>query len=531
MFSINQLPPSVKARCFSFLLITCLAVLQTIVAQDIDWSKAKQAENLGPGVNSDIADFIPIVTPDGQKLYFIRFDLKGVNANSDEIYVSDYNPETDQWQTARKLAYPINTKYSDAIKSITPDGTVALIDGSVHNARKSDPLRKPHQIGLAKRQGEGWAAPKLLWIDDYHHYYPRLKPFSFLSNNQQILIMGMADRSDSRGEFDLYVSFLQEGGTWSRPLNLGNTINTSKMDWTACLASDNRTLYFSSNGHGGHGEADIFVTRRLDDTWTNWSPPQNMGPVINSSGKEDYFSIPASGEYAYFASERSGYGQKDIFRIKLPKVLRPEAVVLIKGTVFDQKTKQPIEASITYEYLKDGTEAGVANSEPGTGKYQITLPKGEIYGFVADAEGYYGISENIDLDSLEEYTEIERDLYLAPIVIDEVVRLNNVFFNSDKYELLPKSFPELNRVVKLLNDNPKIKIELAGHTDADGSDAYNLKLSQNRINSVRDYLVEQGVSDERLSAVGYGERQPIASNDTDEGKALNRRVEFKVVEN
>lgn len=523
--------PMIFPRILESMLLLLLSFPLLLASQDpeIDWSAINSPENLGNGVNSRISDFIPIVTPDGQKLYFIRYNSKGSNRTSDDIYVSDYDARSDRWLAARKLSYPMNTDYSDAIKSITPDGTVALIDGSVHNARSTDPLYKPHQIGLARRTASGWAKPKLLWIDDYHHYYPRLKPYAFLSNNQQILILGMADRDDSRGKFDLYVSFLQDDGTWSRPLNLGNTINTSGMDWTAFLASDNRTLYFASDGHGGYGDLDIFVTRRLDDTWTNWSTPRNMGPVINSSGAEDYFSITASGKYAYFASGGSGYGQKDIFRIELPQVLRPEAVVLIKGTVYDQKTKQPIEAEITYEYLKDGKLAGVASSEPGSGKYQITLQKGEAYGFQAKAEGYFGVSTNIDLDTLQEYAEIERDLYLEPLDTGRVVKLNNVFFEYDETDLLPESYPELQRVVDLLDDNPTLRIELAGHTDADGSDAYNLRLSQARINSVRDYLLSKEIKANRLTAVGYGERKPVADNSTEEGKALNRRVEFKII--
>lgn len=203
---------------------------------------------------------------------------------------------------------------------------------------------------------------------------------------------------------------------------------------------------------------------------------------------------------------------------------------MVYGTVFNQKTNEPIgNASVNYEYLSNGQLAGIAHSTSGTGDYKIILPYGNNYGFLASAKGFVSVSDNLDATELKEFTEIKRDLYLVPAIAGETVRLNNIFFDFGKSELKPESFPELNRVVNMLNENQQMVIALSGHTDNVGSDEDNLKLSQNRINSVMNYLLNNGIKPERMTATGYGESKPVASNDTEEGRADNRRVEFTIL--
>ncbi|MFA5403843.1 MAG: OmpA family protein [Ignavibacteria bacterium] len=209
--------------------------------------------------------------------------------------------------------------------------------------------------------------------------------------------------------------------------------------------------------------------------------------------------------------------------------MKPNPVVLIYGRVLNAKTNEPIEAEIKYENLSSGLEAGIANSNPNDGSYKIILPYGNNYGYSAKANGYYSVSENINLKKFSDYKEIEKNLYLAPIEIGEVVRLNNIFFDFNKYELKPESFPELDRIVKFLTDYPILEIELSGHTDNLGSHDYNQKLSENRANAVAEYLFTKGISRNRIMVIGYGETLPIDTNDTDEGRQKNRRVEFKIL--
>ena len=206
---------------------------------------------------------------------------------------------------------------------------------------------------------------------------------------------------------------------------------------------------------------------------------------------------------------------------------------MVSGNVYNAKTKQPLSASLVYETLPDGTIAGNGVSSPLDGAFKIVLPYDKNYSIRASADHFFAISENLNLDSLVKagYKEIHKDLYLVPIEIGQVVRLNNVFFDFDKWDLRPESYIELNRVVKLLTENPAIEIEMSAHTDSRGSDEYNFKLSDNRARSVMEYIISKGIAPNRITSQGYGETKPVATNDTDEGRQLNRRVEFKILKN
>jgi OOP family OmpA-OmpF porin len=329
------------------------------------------------------------------------------------------------------------------------------------------------------------------------------------------------------------VSFIKADSSWTEPLNLGDVVNTAGEESAPFLASDDKTLYFSSNGFSGYGGSDIFVSRRLDDTWTNWSEPENLGPELNSPLEDLFFNIPASSEYAYY-SRGVSEANTDIFRIKLPIVRSPEPFVTVKGKIVDKNSSKPLGAKIIYERLPDGKGLGISQSNPETGEYEIRLPAGEMYGLRAESDGSLSESQSLDLRDIKYDQTIERDFNLDPIGVARVqenatILLNNLFFDLEKATLRPESFPELNRIVSLMNEKPSMQIEIAGHTDNTGSDTYNLELSRQRANSVASYLVGKGIDKSRMNVEFFGETKPMISNETREGRKKNRRVEFKIL--
>ena len=224
-----------------------------------------------------------------------------------------------------------------------------------------------------------------------------------IGSDNKTMLLYLSEQDEKKSNYNLYVSFYQKDNTWSAPEPLGSDINTAYYEIAPFLAADNTTLYFSSDRPGGYGSNDIYMSRRLDDTWKKWSAPVNLGPAVNSNEWDAYYTIPASGNYAYMVSGNNSYGGMDIVKIRLAEEVKPKPVVLLRGKVLDAKTKQPVAADIAYHYLPDGNEAGIASSNMSSGEYQIILPFGHTYGYRAEAAGYYAVSENRDLKELKEY--------------------------------------------------------------------------------------------------------------------------------
>ncbi len=482
------------------------------------------AEKLSENVNSNFSELRPLISPDGNTLYFSRkFHPENVGGVKDQedIWYSEKDPSTGEWMPAKNMGKTLNTVGPNFISSITPDGnSVLLLLGNEYT--KNGKMRAG--ISMSSKDGDGWTEPQTLEIENLYNLSDNAN--FFLSNSRKSLILSV-EREDTRGNRDLYVSFSQGDNKWSEPMNLGDVVNTADAETGPFLAADEKTLYYSTKGFSGYGGSDIYVTRRLDDTWKNWSEPENLGPSINSDQDDDFFNIPASGEHAYYS--RGTPEDLDIFKLQLPVFYKPAPVVLVKGKVYNSKTKEPIEARIVYEKLPDGIEAGEAQSESGTGEYQIILPSGEKYGYLAQADGFLSINANIDLNNLTEYKEIEKDLFLVPVEVGQRITMNNISFDFDKSTLRAESFPELKRIVKFLNEAKDVEIEIAGHTDSIGPDAYNLNLSQRRAQAVVNYLIENGIAKNRLSAKAFGERNPVTTNETPEGRLENRRVEFSII--
>ena len=482
-------------------------------------------ENLGPNVNSEFAEFSPVISPDGKTLYICR-DRHPENYGTQEDHLEDiwYSKLLDngQWGKAIHMGEPLNNSNNNFVCSVTPDGNTLLL-GNIYKTN----LSSDEGCSMAHQIKAGWSFPEKVNIKNY---YNRSKFANFnLSNDGKTLLMSI-QRNDSKGDRDIYVSFLLDGkdNRWSEPLNLGSNINTYNREVSPFLASDGITLYFSSDDYRGYGDLDIYVSRRLDDSWTNWTKPENLGPNINSGDTDAFFTIPASGEYAYFSSAHNSLGNFDIFRAKLPPDIQPKPVVLIFGKIFDRNTKRPLEAKVHYELLPQGTEIGLARSNPDNGEYKLTLPSGSEYGFRAEVEGFFPINDYIDASKTDKYTEIERNLFLVPINVGETIRMNNIFFEFNKYDLKPESFPELKRVIQFLTEYPNIRIEIAGHTDDIGTLEYNQTLSENRAKAVADYITNNGISNYRIEYKGYGKTKPIADNSSEQGMQMNRRVEFVI---
>jgi outer membrane protein OmpA-like peptidoglycan-associated protein len=439
---------------------------------------------------------------------------------SDDIWYSEL--KDGKWQNAKNINKPLNNVGYNFILSVSPDENTML----VANEYLSDGSPGASGVSITHRTATGWEIPQKIEIEDFYNL-AKFASFCLSADGKKIFMS--IERKNSYGEHDIYLSFLQKSGKWSVPKNLGPVVNTKGDEVSPFLASDNVTLYYSTNGHPGYGSNDIFITRRLDKSWTKWSKPQNIGSEVNGVGFDAYYTIPASGEYAYFVSDEPSLGLDDIFKIKLKEREKPEPVVIIYGKVLDKQTNLPIDAEITYYDLNTNEEIGIARSNPKDGTFKIILPYGKAYGFHAHKRGFYPESDNLDLTQVKEFREVEKDLLLAPIEVGKNIILKNVFFVRSKAVLLPGSNPELDRLVKIMLENPGLNIEISGHTDNVGIPELNQKLSEDRVAMIIKYLVKKGVSAKRLTGKGYGDTKPVASNASEETRRLNRRVEFTIL--
>jgi outer membrane protein OmpA-like peptidoglycan-associated protein len=476
-------------------------------------------------LNSEFDELAPRMAPDGKTIFFTRDDHPehfGASNNQD-IWFSEM--KDGKWGKPKIMPKPINNGGSNSLITITPDYNTVYLS----NLYDSDGEPDGSGMSISKRNSMGWEVPTEVKIDNFNNSNQYVS--YFMSQDKKILFTAI-QTEDSRGGMDLYVSKLEDDGSYTEPVNLGDKINTFADDFNPFLAADNTTLYYITSGLPGYGREDVWVTKRLDDTWLNWSKPKNLGSGINTNGREFAFTLTAKGDEAYMVSYEKLEGSKgagDLIKVQLSKSAQPDPVVLVFGKVLNKKTNQPIAANIEYFGLKDDKNYGSATSNPETGEYKIILPRGVNYGFKSSAEGFISVSENLDLTSLKEYKEIEKNLYLVPVEIGQTIRLNNIFFDTGLAVLREESENELENLKKLLTDNSKMTIEVSGHTDNVGNDASNLKLSSDRAQAVVQWLLDHGINTSRLTSKGYGETKPIGVNTTEEGKQLNRRVEFTII--
>ncbi len=529
-------------------------------------SSAVKVEKLDDNVNSAYPEIRPLISPDGKTLYFSRMnypDNIGGAEDKEDIWYSKLDPKTGEWGEAKNIGAPLNNAGENYISSITPDGKSMMV--LLGNQYEKNADMKPG-ISVSTQKSDGtWTAPQP--VDIQNAFIEKNDGDYFLAQNRKILIMAV-ERFDSYGGKDLYVSFQQDDGTWTEPKNLGNDINTAHTEESPFLAADDETLYFSSKGYSGFGGSDIYMSRRLDDTWQNWTEPENLGSEINSPEDDDFFNIPPSGKYAYFSKSNTEL-DADIVRVPLPLFFQPAPVIAMKGRVYNSETMKPIKARISYDLLPENTEVGYTVSDSASGDYQIVLPVGSSYRYAVSIEGFLLKEDTINLVAQKDYKEIEKDLYIDPVKMQQFAAMqalasqkgkaekeakndssNYVTVNGKKYEkvqnaieinegvlsihvlfdfdsdrIKENSYPDLDRVVNLLKSTP-VNIFIVGHADSTGPAAYNLDLSRRRAKSVYRYFVTKGVDADKLKTYGFGETKPIASNGTVDGRRRNRRVEF-----
>lgn len=487
------------------------------MAQDDDINYLKniphyKAENLGENINSKYDESYPVISPDGKILYFTReghpqnIDYRDDKRDQDIWFAT--RTAGGSWSLAKNIGKPINEGYRSLVNA--PNINTLIVWGAPQGYTG---------VKVSNRTAEGWTNPE----NFYRHKAKKNAKGEniFVGNDLQTMLISR--------QGDIFVLFKKADGSWSEPKSLGATINTKERESVAFLAPDNVTLYFASMGHPGFGGSDLYLSRRLDDSWQKWSEPINLGPSINTEESESGLYLPASGEYAYFHRE-SRRRNREIFRVKLHEKLRPTPVVLVTGRVLDAKTKKPIGTDISYRHLTENIEVGASSSDPKNGTYEVTLPAGHKYGYFASKKGYYPIGEHVDLTGLKNYKEIRVDLYVTPIEKGVKILLNNLFFAVSSSRLESTSFDELDRLVHTLKEYPKMVIQLNGHTDNQGSAARNRILSEHRARSVRNYLANKGIARNRLKVKGVGSSEPIADNNTEKGRIRNRRVEFEVLE-
>ena len=493
------------------------------------YSQKNEIENLGLKVNSEYYELAPVISADGKVLYFVRAGHPQntkykKDKEAKDIWYSKMD-KNGEWGTASHEKGLINTRYSNSVFWVSPDGNKMLIMGTYTSKKRFDGIG----FSMCIKTAEGWSRPQELEIDGFYEKMRGQYHGATMANDGKTLLLYFSEKEGSPLN-DLYVSFLKQGNKWTKPKRILFPISKSKTnEMSPFIASDGVTLYFASDRKGGKGDMDIWRTTRLDSTWRKWSEPVNLGAPINTEGWDAYFTLDANGEYAYMVTTRASHGGTDIVRVKMKKEDKPNPVVLVYGNVYNAKTKQPVNAGLQYETLPEGIIAGYATSNTVDGGYKIVLPAGKNYSFMATAEQFLSVSENLNLDSVSNYAEVKRDLYLAPIEVGQTIRLNNIFFDFGNAALKAESFPELDRVVKILNDNLKLEIEISGHTDNVGGAGANLKLSKERANAVKNYFVSKNIQEKRITAKGYGKTKPIADNETNEGQQLNRRVEFTIL--
>ncbi|MBX7047334.1 MAG: OmpA family protein [Ignavibacteria bacterium] len=488
-------------------------------------SNSQQKENLGPNINSDKGELKPMITADGTELFFIRSTWLNGKIQSQKLWYSKKD-DNGNWKKAYMLTEPFNKGNTNTIIKISTDGKEIFYNYGIFQTGKTETLR-------LQKINENWKIIESIKdsVEDNSQFVNSYYGWQVYSISGKVALISVNGSKDPMDRFsNIYVCKYLDN-IWRKAIKLGKPINLPGGElgsFNPFLAADEKTLYFASERKNGYGNADLYVSKRLDDTWLNWSEPLNLGPEINSKNFDSYYCIDAKGEYAYFVSSNDA-NLEDIYRIKLPETVRPDPVVLISGKVINPSNNKPLEADISYYCLDDGKEAGFARSNPFDGSYKIVLPYGKRYSFLARINGYYSISNYLDLSVISTYKEMNFNIEMKPIEIGEVFRINNIFFDFDKATLRPESFIELDRVAKLLTENPTIDIELSGHTDNVGSDNYNNSLSLDRANSVAAYIFTKGVSSTRITTMGFGKSMPVGTNDTEEGRQLNRRVEFKIL--
>jgi len=473
------------------------------------------------GVNAFPMQYFPVLTADGRHLIYTG--RKGSDWQDDEnIYISTLQPDST-WSAPASLSPAINSSFNEGTCTISADGRMIIFTSCLGREtvgscdlfvsyKTGDRWSKPENMGRSINTG-AWESQPTLSADGRTLY--------FVSN-----------RRAGKGGYDIWVSYLDQEEKWTSAINMGSGINTPDDEVSPFIHVNGRTLFFASKGYQGFGGFDIYYSERSSN---EWSEPENMGFPINTHDDQVSLFVTTDGKRAFYSLDEKKDGRitgSKIFTFDVP----PEITLitesnLVVGKVFDAKTKKLLEANVELIDLTTDSLVAKVKSDPVSGEYMMVVNQGRQYALYVDKQGYLFKSFSFDYAQEAKNNTATIDIALQPIETGSITRLNNIFFAFDKYELQDQSKTELNKVVKFLQTNPEVKVEISGHTDNQGSAAYNQELSEKRAASVYKYLVENDVPEKQLSYKGYGQEQPVASNETEAGQAKNRRIEFKILEN
>lgn len=470
-------------------------------------------KNLGDSVNTKYPEYFPSLTIDGKQLVFTR----QVNFVNEDFFGTEKKPD-GSWGKASELPGDVNTERNEGAQNISQDGKVLVFTS----------CDAPDGFGgcdlyYSLLTKQGWSSPLNMGKvinSEFWESQPSIAP------DKRALYFA-AREPEGFGGSDIYVSYIMPDGKWGPAMNMGPTINTAGDETSPFIHADNQTLYFASSGLQGYGKMDLFLVRK--DSTGHWGKPENLGYPINTIDDEATLFITADGHTAYYASDRSdSRGALDLYSFTMREDIRPIRTLWVKGRVYDAKTKEGLPSAVELKDVSNGLRASKVQTDE-SGDYLITLPVGKNYAFNVNRKGYLFYSENFSLDHAINDSVFQVDIPLQPIEVNANIVLKNIFFDTKKFDLRKESEAELDNLVELMNENPTMVIQINGHTDNVGKPADNLLLSNNRAKAVVDYLAKKGIDVKRLKSKGFGETRPVSDNNTDEGRAKNRRTELQVL--
>jgi outer membrane protein OmpA-like peptidoglycan-associated protein/Tol biopolymer transport system component len=490
-------------------------------------------QNLGTSVNSRFHEYFPSLTADEIQLVITvntpadtNQSIEVKQKSYEDFYISYRNKDT--WTKRQKVAEPLNTQGNEGAQVISADGETMIFTACEEQPGFYDGGRKGYgscDLFFSIKTKNGWSKAQNLGPAINSKYWESMPSLSADGNT----LYFVSNRQGGKGGKDIWKSEINKEGMWSAPINLGDSINTAYDDITPFIHPDNQTFYFASAGHIGMGGQDLYYSKIIKN---NFGKPVNLGYPINTYADEDGLIVNALGNKAFFASERKGgVGKLDIYSFEMPQKIRPQATTYIKGKVIDFDTKQALQSYCELIDLNDKTfKTSIYSNEKG--EFLLCLPSNRNYMFNISQNGYLFYSENFSLlnSTATALKPFELEAQLHKIKAGEKIILKNIFYNSGSFSIQENSFSELDKLVQFMSQNPKIKIEIEGHTDNVGDSQKNKTLSENRAKTVVEYLIQNKIDAQRLSFKGYGQTMPIANNNTEEGRQTNRRTEFKIVE-
>lgn len=473
-------------------------------------------------LNRDTAQFsdrAPKVAPNGAAIYLVRS-----TRDSGDVIFTALRQSDSTWHDAYNIGPPLNNTSPNSVIGISQDNNQLTLWGRYKADGSSD------GVGLSSstRTAAGWSVPTNITMTGYKNYSRHRE--ETISPDGSVIILSYQADSTRKNVKDLYVSRRLAPGEYGTPVRIPEPVSSAFNELSPTIAADGKTLYFSSN-RPGFGDADVWVCKRLDDTWLSWTEPVNLGPGVNTPGWDAFFTIHPSGRYAYVRTS-DGF-RTGIYRLTLPQraanaSVLPHPTTVVSGRVVNGATNQPLGGAIKVVAM-DGSMTSTAISEPANGEYSIVLPSGHDYAFYAERDGFFPVSQHVRLATSSIPSTVRQDLVLFPLTVHSTILLNNVFFETDRYDLQDDSREELLRLVSMLQQRPTMQIEIGGHTDDRASAAHNLTLSEKRAQAVRDFLQHAGIAPSRLTAKGYGKTKPLERGTTEAARQRNRRVEFTVV--